>query len=148
MFLTAKFQVCQAVQGGNGRGDRTGEVVAIQQRSAQHAGMLTRFAGMLRDSLLLVRPRWRRSCIWVRDEGMAPVRRLPARLRTLSLDKAPMSEGMGPEKELPIKLRMRSVGKEEGMQVGMEPEMPFQSAMTRVVSESKWQIDVEREPVI
>lgn len=81
------------------------------------------------------------------DDGIDPVRRLSAKLSTLSFDKLPMFDGIGPERSLPIKSRTRSFGNEE-MQAGIEPDMPFQSAIMSVVSESILQTDEEMDPVM
>ncbi|CBI16415.3 unnamed protein product, partial [Vitis vinifera] len=85
--------------------------------------------------------------ILVSDDGIVAEMRLSATFSTVSLWSLPMPAGIGPESLFPIRSKIRRNGSDV-MQVGISPEMPFQSAIMMLESRLSLQIAGEIVPVI
>ena len=94
---------------------------------------------------------WRSMCIkldiLVSDAEIVPEMRLSATFNTVNLWSLPMPAGIGPESLFPIRSKIRRNGSDV-MQLGISPEMPFQSAMMMLESRRSLQISDEIVPVM
>uniref|UniRef100_A0A5K1EEF0 Uncharacterized protein n=1 Tax=Nymphaea colorata TaxID=210225 RepID=A0A5K1EEF0_9MAGN len=81
------------------------------------------------------------------DGGIWPVSSLSAKLRTVRWVSLPRSQGIWPDSRFPTRSSTRRKDSEV-MQRGISPVTFFQSAMMRLDSRSRRQIDGERRPVM
>ena len=96
---------------------------------------------------LFPRSRYIKLDILVSDAGIVPEMRLSATFNTVNLWSLPMLAGIGPESLFPIRSKIRRNGSDV-MQLGISPEMPFQSAMVMLESRQSLQISCEIVPVM
>ena len=85
--------------------------------------------------------------ILVCDAGIVPEMRLSAMFNIVNLWSLPMPARIGPESLFPIRSKIRRNGGDV-MQLGISPEMPFQSVMMMLESRRSLQISGEIVPVM